>query len=64
MGDLLGDSREEAVVYSGGRIRIFFNMDPKDSMYLTPLADWVYRATLARTGVGYNSNYMPSLPGR
>lgn len=64
MGDVLGDSREEAVVYGGGQIRIFFNMAPKDSMYVTPLADWGYRATMGRTGVGYNSNYMPSLPGR
>ncbi|MFH2005059.1 MAG: NBR1-Ig-like domain-containing protein [bacterium] len=63
MGDLLGDSREEAIVYGGGVIRIFVNTEPKDTMYLTPLSEPNYRATMARTGVGYNSNYMPSLPG-
>ena len=64
MGDVLGDSREEAIVHSAGMIRIYVNTEPKSTMYLTPLAETNYRAIVSRTGVGYNSNYMPSLPGR
>jgi rhamnogalacturonan endolyase len=64
MGDILGDSREEAVVYNTATIRIFVNNELKDSMYLAPMSDAVYRAVVARAGVGYNSNYMPTLPGR
>lgn len=64
MGDVLGDSREEAVVYGGGVIRIYVNDEPRETMYLTPMSDRIYRAIVARSGVGYNSNYMPTLPGR
>ncbi|MBN2495987.1 MAG: hypothetical protein JXR96_15450 [Deltaproteobacteria bacterium] len=59
-GDILGDSREEVVIFHTGQFRIYTNTALNASRHPTPLGDRGYRGSLARVGVGYNINFMPA----
>ena len=60
-GDILGDSREEAVTYGGasGIFEVQTNLDVKITRYVTPLADRGYRGAVSRVGSGYSTNWIP-----
>jgi len=59
-GDILGDAREEAIVFAGtGFFRVYTNTAVNGSRSLTRLDDRGYRAAISRVGVGYNTNFIP-----
>ncbi len=66
LADILGDSREEVVGFDEvtGKFRIYMNINTNNNRYVTPLADRNYRAAVGRVGVGYRTNYIPSVSGQ
>lgn len=70
-GDIMGDAREEVIGYAfskqwynaSGILRININNKPNSIRHVTPLSDRNYRAGLARSGVGYTYNNIPSVSG-